>query len=214
MGVESTILDGFGSPSKLRISSNGAAYTVMLDRPAIGDGTNGIPHTVNFVDSNGSSDMAVNGGTTNVDFSVTAVADYDLYIRTISAVIGDGGSPNLQKFGNLTALTNGVQWKWQTGKDGESILSQGIKTNLEFIRIGNATAAIGTGSDSFLADVSGGGTEKSYLPRIDMSKLFGGTGFGIRLRKGSTDKLTFTVRDDLSGLSTFDILAFGKKYRE
>jgi len=87
-------------------------------------------------------------------------------------------------------------------------LHDGIKTNLEFIRTGNDTAAIGTGVDSYLADTSGGGTEKNYLPSIDLAELFG-LAYGIRLRRDTNDRIVFTVRDDLSSLITFDAIAYG-----
>jgi hypothetical protein len=87
-------------------------------------------------------------------------------------------------------------------------LHDGIKTNLEFIRLGVDTAAIGDSTTAFLADVSGGGTEKSYLPTIDLQETFG-LKYGIRLRKGTTDKLLFTVRDDLTGLLTHNAIAYG-----
>jgi hypothetical protein len=74
--------------------------------------------------------------------------------------------------------------------------------------MGVDTGAIGTGSDAYLADVSGGGTEKSYLPTIDLEETFG-VRYGIRLRKGTTDKLTFKIRDDLTGLTTHNAIGYG-----
>jgi hypothetical protein len=59
-----------------------------------------------------------------------------------------------------------------------------------------------------LADVSGGGTEKSYLPTIDLAESYGMT-WGIRLRKSTTDSVTFRVNDNLTGLTTFNAIAYG-----
>lgn len=95
---------------------------------------------------------------------------------------------------------------------GAFVLHDGIKTNLEFVRLGVATAGIGTGTDAFLADVSGGGTEKSYMPTIDLKETFGlpfGLPFGLKLRQGTLDCVTFTVADDLTALTTFDIIGYG-----
>ena len=161
-----------------------------------------------FVDENGSNDMAINGSSNSVRFSVNAVDSYNIFIKYISVEIGDGGSPSLNKFGALGSLTNGVSWLWNTQAQGDYFLHDGIKTNKQFIRIGGDTHSIGTGVDAFLADVSGGGTEKSYMPNIDIAETFG-MPYGLRLRKGTKDNLTFVVNDNLSGLTTFDIVAYG-----
>ena len=64
--------------------------------------------------------------------------------------------------------------------------------------------------ESSCADVSGGGTEKSYLPNMDMAELYG-LQWGLRLRKNTFDKLIFRVQDDLTGLSTFNAIATGTR---
>lgn len=43
-----------------------------------------------------------------------------------------------------------------------------------------------------------------------MSDTFG-MPWGIRLRAGTTDKLAFVVRDNISSLDQFDIIAYGIK---
>ena len=91
------------------------------------------------------------------------------------------------------------------------MLESSIKTNLEFIRISPQTGAVGDSATSYLSDVSGGGgTEKNYLPQMDLSSLFGGD-WGLRLRKGTNDRMFFKVRDDLSSLVTFNIKVTGRR---
>lgn len=107
-------------------------------------------------------------------------------------------------------LTNGIGFYWDTLKDPEYTLHEGIKTNKEFIRIASDTGAIGPGVEAYLADVSGGGTEKSYLPNMDMTELYGFQ-WVVRLRKDSNDKLIFRVQDNLTGLSTFNAIATGTR---
>ena len=172
-----------------------------------------IPFRQYFTDdgtSSGDNDMIVDGSSTNVDFYVTADAEKDTYIVTISVDLSDGGTPNMNKFGDLTALTNGIEVLYITQDQGEIVLHDGIKTNREFVRFGNETPAIGTGADAFLADASGGGSEKAYLPKIDTVEQFG-LPFGIKLRKGTTDRCVFRVRDALAGLTVFNIIAYGNR---
>lgn len=167
-----------------------------------------IPFRERLADSAGATDMNVDGSVTAVDYTVNAINDRDIYIRSLSVEIGDTGSPALNKFGALAELTNGVEMCYVTQDNGSFVIHDGIKTNLEFIRLGVDTAGVGTGSDAFLADVSGGGTSKSYLPIIDIQETFG-LPFGLKLREKTLDKLVFKVQDDLTGLAEFNVIAYG-----
>lgn len=201
----------------LQINSEGEASVVVHPHPPKNEDISGapLPFRQYFTDdgySSGSNDMIVTGtAAAPLDFYISANQNYDIYIKQISVVIGDDGSPALNKYGAIGALTNGVQWVYQNQAEGEYELHDGIKTNLEFIRIGTDTGAIGTGVDAYLADVTGGGTEKSYLPMIDLAETFG-MPWGVRLVKGSEDKLIFRVRDDLSTLVTHNIIGYGIRF--
>lgn len=209
--IKSILSDGWGKAFKAKVNKNGSLNVVIHPYPADDIELVQLPYRQYFTDDGsptGSTDMAVNGSTTSQDFYVSAVEDYDIYVKYISAEISDNGSPALNKFGSLSALTNGVEWSWFTQSDGDYILHEGIKSNIEFIRISSDTGAIGTGVDAYLADVSGGGTAKSYLPNLDITEVFG-IPYGLKLRKGTTDKIVFRVRDNLSSLVKFDIIAHG-----
>ena len=203
----------FGSDGlyKQKVGKEGAASVVVHPHPPIDEGVVALPFRQFFTTdgaSSGTSSMVINGAVTNVQYYINASQDYDIYVKYISVDIGDGGTPTLNKFGALTELSNGVSWHWFTQAEGMYELHEGIKTNKAFIRVGTDTGAIGTGTDAYLADVSGGGSEKSYLPSIDISETYG-LPWGLRLRKGSTDRIIFTVKDDLSALTTFDIVGTG-----
>jgi len=206
--ITSRIADGKGNDRYAKISKENALEVLNHGHPPKSETLFAIPYRKRFTDSSNSTDMAVDGSSTEVDFSISAIPGKDIYIRSLSVLIGDGGSPALSKFGALTALTNGVEICYVTQDKGTFVMHDGIKTNLEFIRLGVDTAGIGTGTDAFLADVSGGGTEKSYLPIIDLQETFG-LPFGLKLRENTTDYLTFKVRDDLTGLTTFNAIAYG-----
>lgn len=214
MSVTSEILDGQGRGNRLKVNGEGEAHVVVHPHPPKDETLEPLPFRQYFTltgESSGDNDMAVDGSSTNQVFSISATEDTNIYIKYISVVIGDGGTVALNKFGSLSELTNGVSWSWFNQKEGSYELHEGIKTNLEFIRIGANTKGIGTGTDAFLADVSGGGTEKSYLPNIDTSQTFGLT-WGIRLTKGTTDSINFTVKDNLTDLTTFNIVGYGIRF--
>ena len=151
--------------------------------------------------------MRVDGSSTVQEFYISAQADRDIFIKTISIRIGDNGA-RLNLFGALAALGTGIKWSFTTTLLGEVTIKDGITTNLDFIRMGTDTAGIGDGATAFRADVSGSSAD-TYLPVIDMTKTFGFP-WGLRLQRGTTDKMSFVVQDDLStGMDTFDIFGFG-----
>lgn len=197
----------------LKVGSQGEIYSIGFQKPNTNEKDLALPFRQYFTDTGvkgGSNDMRVNGATNFADFYISASPEYDIYIKYITVEIGDNGTPALNKFGALSALTNGVAFYWDTQTEPLYELHEGIKTNKEFIRIASDTGAIGTGTDAYLADVSGGGTEKSYLPNIDMEEIYG-FNWGLRLRKGTLDKIIFRVQDNLTGLTTFNAIATGTR---
>ena len=208
--IDIRLKDGKGSGQFARVNGEGELSVVVHPHPPRDEEIISYPFR-SYFESTGSNDMSVNGSSSPVEFSILASEEFDIYIKSISLVIGDGGSPALNKFGALSALSNGVEWIHFNQNQGEYTLHEGIKTNLEFIRLAVDTAGIGTGTDAFLADVSGGGTEKSYLPNIDLAETYG-LPFGVRLTKGTTDRLTFRINDNLTGLTTFNAIAYGIRF--
>ncbi len=209
--IVAQIVDANGKA--LNINGEGELSVVMHQHPPIDEHVVAAPFRSYFTDDGtltGSNIMKVDGSSNYVDFYIKAIQDYDIYIKYITCEIGDGGTPALNKFGALGALTNGVVFMWDSQVESEYILHEGIKTNKEFIRICSDTGAIGTGVDAYLADVSGGGSEKSYLPNMDMTEIYG-LPWGLRLRKGTKDRLLFRVQDNLTGLSTFNAIATGTR---
>lgn len=198
----------------LKVYGEGYTTVAVHQHPPENESITALPFRQYFTDNGiitGSNDMAVVPSALGyTDFYISANSNYDIYIKYITVEIGDGGSPSLNKFGALTALTNGVAFYWDSQLEPLYELHEGIKTNKEFIRIASDTAGIGTGVEAFLADVSGGGTEKSYLPNMDMTELYGLT-WGLRLKKGTNDRIIFRVQDNLTGLSTFNAIATGTR---
>jgi len=192
---------------RVSIGPEGELHVALHNHPYVQETQESFPFSQVFKNSAGSSDMRVDGSTTPQKFCVSAVSDKDIFVKTISVIIADA-SATLNKFGNLAALTNGVSFLYSNAQVGEITIRDGIKTNLDFIRLGIGTGAVGTGGDAWKSDLSGGGAD-AYLPVIDTSLVFGYT-YGIHLRKGSLDNVCFYVNDDLStGIDQFDIIAYG-----
>ena len=212
--MKSTKITDSETNKALKVYDEGEIGVVIHQHPPVMEDVLALPFRQYFTDngiSTGSNAMnVVPSALGYTDFYISSNTNYDIYIKYITCEIGDGGSPALNKFGSLTALTNGVAFYWDSQLEPLYELHEGIKTNKEFIRIASDTAGISTGIDAFLADVSGGGTEKSYLPNMDMNELYG-LPWGLRLKKGTGDKIIFRVRDTLTGLSTFNAIATGTR---
>jgi len=209
------IKDGSGSGSSLKINGEGEASVVIHPHPPRDeDAVTGtaIPFRQYFTDdgySTGSNDMRVNGTTTNQTFFIQAEEERDIYIGRVSIVIADA-SATLNKFGNITALTNGVVFEWASQQLGTTIIHEGLTSNFDFVRLGGGMPAFGDAAGSFRASNVSGNSE-GYIPQVDFSDIFG-MPWGIRLRKGTTDRISFTIRDDVSGVDQFDAIGYGIKF--
>ena len=151
-------------------------------------------------------DMRVNGSSTNVDFYVGSHNDRDRYICFLSFIIADA-SATLDGFGNLSALTNGCVLEY-IDEAGTVTIHDGIKTNFQLIRLCGGTPAIGNTTNAFRASNVSGSAE-GYIPFLDLRTTFGFQ-WGILLKAGSTQRITFRIRDDLStGIDSMDCIAYG-----
>lgn len=207
MGIVSKIQGG--DNNTLKVYDEGNIGVSIHQHPPINErGKVALPYRERFSNNAGVVNMNVDGSTTPVEFNIDAQEEFNLFIKTIFIEIEDTGTLSLNKFGSASALTNGVEWIYFKQQLGEYSLHEGIKTNKEFIRLGIDTHGIGTGTEAYLADVSGGGTTKSYFPIIDLGEMYG-LQYGVRLQKGSRDKLIFRINDDLTSLTTFDAIAYG-----
>lgn len=205
------IFDGFGTGKGAKVTEEGNLNVVVHPHPPFGETKVALPYRQKFADSSGVTNMNVDGSVTEQEFYIQAEQARDVHVNSLSIRIADGGTPTLNKFGSIAELTNGIKWEWVTSDLGVVELHEGITTNLEMVRTGHKTSAIGTGTDAYLADVSGGGSDKAYLPIIDISEQFG-MPWGMKLRKGTEDKMVFTVRDDLTAVSIVDIIAYGIQF--
>lgn len=209
MSLPIHIRDGSGNGNYAKVGDEGEQYVIVHPHPPKDETFQSLPYTQYFTDdgtSAGSSDMAVNGSGNSQLFYISANNGYDIYIKTLQVQLGGTGTVTLNKFSDVAALSNGLRLDYVSNETGE-IEIENIKTNLEFLKLATGKDDFGTGTDVFRADVSGAG-ENTYLPEIDLSLRFG-LPWGIRIRKSSTSKLAFSVRDDLSTIATFNIKAYG-----
>ena len=208
--IGTKIRDGSGSGNVAKVDNEGALQVVVHPHPPIGEVIAPLPFSQFFTTdgtSAGSKDMIVNGATTPIKFYISANDEYDIYIKSISIQISDPGA-SLEKFGALTALTNGIRFYYYSARTGEYVLADAIKTNLAFFRDATGGKDFGDGTNAWKADISGGTGEDTYFPEIDLGDRYG-LQWGLRIEAGTTGQLVYEVRDNLAGLSVFNIKAYG-----
>jgi len=156
----------------------------------------------------GTSSMLVDGSVTNVDYYVQAHSTRDRYITTLSFLIADA-SASLNKFGNITALTNGCSLFYErqgTEVSGAINIHNALKTNFDFVRLGFGNPTFGDAGTVFRINNAVGASE-GYIPILDLRTIM--PPYGIKLDLGTTQKLVLRIRDDVSTIDGFDCIAYG-----
>lgn len=199
--IKSTIVDGHGNGNRLKVDKEGTANVVVHQHPPIEESIMAIPSVLDFENAAGSNDMQVVASLAAPQtFCIQARDDYDVYVKTIMVTIAQQNSV-LNKFGNVTALINGVNFCWESQSLGSFVIKEAMKTNWDFVKLSRGNPSFGDGTSAFRAGNVSGNSE-GYLPVIDFFALFG-MQYGIRLRKGTLDKLVFEIRDDTTGVDEF-----------
>ena len=199
------IRDSGGTGEKARVLDKGLLVTLNPSPPIVDQKT--IPFRQFFTDTGkptGSRDMLVDGSVTNIDFTIPASQENIRYITSISWVIADAGA-SFNKFGNIAALTNGCSLFYSRA-EGEIVIHDELKTNFDFIRLSQGNPSFGSAADAFRGKNIIGMSE-GYIPILDLAKLI--PPFGIALNPNTQERITFRIRDDVSGIDEFDAIAYG-----
>lgn len=208
MGIMSTIRDGLGRGYRAAVEPTSGLLTAQLPAPPFGK-ENNVRLFRQFLTlegtAGGTSSMLVNGSSTNVDFFIQADPNNDRYVKTLSFVIADAGAA-ANEFGNLSALSNGCVLKYNDSR-GTVTISDTLTTNFQFIRLCRGQPAFGDGAAAFRINNAAGASE-GYIPVLDMAYVFGSP-LGIRLKAGTKQRITLTVRDNVSALDAFNVNAAG-----
>lgn len=174
----------FGTQNRLRFLSQ------LLD--ATGDGT-------------GSTDQAVDGSSTNSSFFLRSSETYDIFVTNLIILLSDS-SVTMEKFGDITALTNG--WDLCSSEAGENnFFFSSVKTCGDiYANSGIFHNFIDSSKAQVLAKRTA--TTGALIVNLPLAQIIP---FGVRIGRGSTDLIEATVKDDLTGLTEFTVRAIGFK---
>ncbi|MBF0148273.1 MAG: hypothetical protein HQL84_18880 [Magnetococcales bacterium] len=199
-----------------KINGDGAVFVYQDSPPAPAEGTankrrflNGLLGTSGL--DAGTTNLRVNGLVTNVDAYIKASPDYDIHIMGVSFFINDTAvAPN--RFGNVTGLTLGFDMFTQESGDITYLVKQ-VLTGGQLTAQTGGTRAFGTGVDVNVITNLGGTTDAQFA-YLDLGAILPPE--GLRIGRGTQDKLVARIRDNLSQISAtgaFNIRVFGfRKY--
>ena len=205
MSRNSNIIDGEGTGSYLKVNEGGYVLTQSSGLPPKDDRDIQIVYR-NFLTLNGdgtTTSMLVDGSTTPQLFYVEASPNNDIYITSLSIVIqGLNINLGLDFAGLGSALTNGCRLYYED-KNGEVIIGNNLDTNFELVRLCQGNPSFGNNGNAFkipnLAPGAGGKgktTSDGYIPVLDFPEVFG-FNYGLRLQRGTTNRLIFEINDDI-----------------
>ena len=150
----------------------------------------------------GTNDMGVDGSTNNVDYYIAAAEQDDRYITTLNFIIGYGATGRPYQWANGTALTNGCRLFYSSTR-GETDIHEGIKSNQDFFRL--SFSLIPTAWEVRHVDAA---NDYGYFITLDLTKL--GLPFGIKLDRGTQQRLTVRIQDNAGAdADSFNCIAYG-----
>ena len=151
----------------------------------------------------GSSDLGVSGAGTPVEYYIPADADNDRYITMISFILGYGGSAEGFEFADSgAALANGVKVSY-FDTHFEEVTIMNSKANYSFMRASGAPfSRVGGEARGFAATGDYG-----YFVNIRLADIM--PQFGVKLDRGTRQRMSITIRDDCTDADLFNCQAFG-----
>jgi len=150
----------------------------------------------------GINDMGVDGSVTNVDYYIPAKASEDRYITSLNFIVGYATSGQPNEWADGTALSNGSRIFYNSQR-GEADIHDGVKSNQDMFRL--SFSPIPTGWEVRHVNAN---NDFGYFISMDLTKM--GLPFGIKLDKGSSQRLTIRIRDNAgTSAASFNCIAYG-----
>lgn len=206
MSVKFNIGDGAGTGDVCSVISNSLLVSPLTYPPF---GEQKIVPFRQYLTSNGlstgaSSMLAAGTLAAPISFYIMADSDNDIYITTLSFMLA-GVNPLFSQFGAIAALTNGCRL-YYTRESGQINFHTAIKSNFDLVRMCLVNPAFGNTTSVFLAS-NVVGTTDAYIPVLDITQIM--PSYGVKLDRGTTQKLVMEIRDNTTTVSAFDCVAYG-----
>lgn len=203
-GLPVVITDNSTKNKRLLLGDKGQilASIVPVDVPTIGT-PNELVFTSGFLGSTGldsdNINLNVDGSTTPQTFFVNSKELSDVFITKVT-IIMEGTNFGYDKFGNVPALTNGFEIGIE--ETGKETLITNAKTGAELIT---------QFAQEYLQRFSKGANDIELFS-FDIQDIMQKTG-GIRIGRGTNNKVFARVNDDLTGLTGLSVRIFGYDHK-
>lgn len=211
LGVK--LFSGWGSNFPAHIDSRGAVSVALQEGelPHKGKLSRVTPLSGRVGDtglSSGTTNMAVNGSSTEQIFFIQAEAEVDIRLLKMFIYIEDSAVTHAT-FGNIGALANGIDISLLEG-GVETFMVEKAKKFADLIEQTMAEAPFGNGATSFELLSATGTADAQVLPMT----LTNFVPTGIRLGAGTDTRFQVRVADDLTGLDNFFVRVIGCRVAE
>lgn len=202
--INTKIVDGRGTKEAVRIHKGGALGIIAHPEPPLLVQKTKLFRQFLTDDGlvSGSNDMTVDGSSTNVDFWIPADMSDDRYVTQVSIIVAYGTSGSPFQWADGNALGNGSRLFYDS-PSGEIDIHDAIQSNQDFFRLNGDIIPTAWEVRSV-----GANQDYGYFIKIDLIGIM--PPFGIKLDKGTTEKLVLRVRDNTgTDADAFNIIAMG-----
>ena len=153
--------------------------------------------------ANGTSEMGVNAAAAPVEYYIPADDDNDRYITRITFILGYGGIAEGFEFADSgAALANGVKVSY-TDTYNDEVTIMNPKGNFSFHR----ASGVHISTTNWEARGFAASGDYGYFVNIFLSEMM--PPYGVKLDRGTSQKMSITIRDDCTDADLFNCQAFG-----
>ncbi len=157
--------------------------------------TNGKP--------NGTAEMGIDGSATPVEYYIEADSDNDRYITLITFILGYGGSAEGYEFADSgNPLTNGIKISY-FNTYGDEVTIMNPKANYSFFRASGVPVSNANWEERGFA-ASG---DYGYFVNISLAAFM--PPFGVKLERGTNQRMAILIRDNCTDADLFNCQCFG-----
>ena len=214
MAIDIKIVDGTGSGNRAKVNDGGYIFTQNSNLPPVDDNNSqSILRQFLTLNNDGiTTDMIVDGSITPQLFTINAIPEKDIYITSLSILVQGNALTLGNDFAGSDVAgnplpTNGMRIYYED-ENGEINVGTDLTTNFSFIRLSQGNVAFGDDTTAFIKTDG----VPTIFPTLNFNKVFGFTS-GLRLLRGTNNKLVLEVNDDLPNIvntnGAFNIIVNG-----
>lgn len=193
--IRTRLQDGDGGGRYAHVTNEGALLVATTLSRGVGDRLQWSSGY--FLDAASSSDIAVDGSSTEHRFCVTPTPSRHRFVSRLRLTMHDAqmrlDSNEVRRFASAAAapgLTNGLRLELTQAGELFSLFLEPVKNILEYYRYADTNGVSGI-TDGITAGVDYLGVTLSF-------------GFPLALEAGTTDELSIIVADDLTNVDLFE----------